>query len=69
MQSRHEFLHGPRAVALCGRQGAHEGLNLVGQGRIALDATVAQALALCGPDGFFGFTTGALALRTQVVDV
>ena len=69
MQPRHEFVHGPRPVALCGRQGAHEGFDLVGEWGIALDACVTQALALCGPDGFFGFTTGALALCTQMVDV
>ncbi len=50
MQPRHEFLHGPRAVALRGRQGAHECLDLVGQGGVALDAAVSQPLALCSAD-------------------
>ncbi|HAB38163.1 MAG TPA: hypothetical protein DCE52_09255, partial [Rhodobacteraceae bacterium] len=64
MQPRHEFVHGPQAVALCGRQGAHEGLDLLGQGGVALDASVTQALALCSPDGLFGFKVGAFTLCT-----
>jgi len=56
MQPRHEFLHGPRAVALCGRQGAHEGFDLVGQWDVALDAAIHPVAwlrgALCAlPDG------------------
>jgi hypothetical protein len=69
MQPRHKFFHGPRAVALYGRQGAHEGLDLVGQWGVALDATVPQALALCGADGLCGLDAGAFTLSTQMVDV
>jgi hypothetical protein len=69
MQPRHEFVHGPRAVALCWRQGAHEGLDLVVQRGVGLDATVTQALALCGADGLLGLRLSTFTLCTQMVDV